>query len=118
GQHSGPEASSGWSRRQFIGLAAAGAVGLPLVLAACGSAAAPASSPASNPSTAPAGSAPASVPVASGAGAGSNVFPTFIPATNKPKPDYPAANPQLSDGYDKYPANPAKALPAQPPGTG
>jgi putative aldouronate transport system substrate-binding protein len=41
-----------------------------------------------------------------------------VPATGGPKPNYPADNPQLTPGFSKYPSNPAKALPNDPPGTG
>ena len=54
----------------------------------------------------------------SGTGAASGVYPTFIPQTSGPKPDFPADGPQYNDGFLKYPANPVKALPADPPGTG
>ena len=32
--------------------------------------------------------------------------------------DFPARAPQYQDGFLNYPANPVKALPAQPPGAG
>src|SRR5205823_2361523 len=34
------------------------------------------------------------------------------------KPDFPADGPGYDDGYNSYPANPVKALPSEPPGTG
>jgi putative aldouronate transport system substrate-binding protein len=47
-----------------------------------------------------------------------SVLPSYQPLTTGPKPDFPAANQMLCDGFSKYPANPAKALPNDPPGAG
>jgi putative aldouronate transport system substrate-binding protein len=47
-----------------------------------------------------------------------SVLPTYQPLTSGPKPDFPANNPMLCDGFSKYPSNPVKALPADPPGAG
>jgi putative aldouronate transport system substrate-binding protein len=94
------------TRRGFFRASVAGAVattlGLPLLLSACGPSA-------PSPSTA-------------GAGAGSsaskaNLYPTYVPVTNGPKPDYHADDPRFDDGYDNYPANPIKAI-AEAPGSG
>ena len=61
--------------------------------------------------------APASSGTSTGGNSGS-VLPSYQPLTTGPKPDFPAANQMLCDGFSKYPANPAKALPASPPGAG
>jgi putative aldouronate transport system substrate-binding protein len=62
--------------------------------------------------TRPAGAQPA-------AGSSANaVFPTYVPTTSGPKPDLPASGQGYDDGFNKFPTNPAKALPADPPGTG
>jgi putative aldouronate transport system substrate-binding protein len=45
------------------------------------------------------------------------LFPTYIPVTNGPKPDFHDANPLYSDAFNNYPMNPAKANP-EAPGTG
>jgi len=52
--------------------------------------------------------------------AGANaLYPTYRPLANAMgKPDYPADGPGYDDGYNSYPANPVKALPGEPPGTG
>src|SRR5713101_1747684 len=95
------------SRRSFIRLVATSAVSgavLPL-LAACGPAA-----PAA-PTIAPAAGAPA--PAKPG-----GAYPTFMPSTGGPKPDFAASGPQYEDGFSTYPKNPVKALPATPPATG
>jgi putative aldouronate transport system substrate-binding protein len=68
--------------------------------------------------TAPAAS-PTRPPAAQSAGSsGNSVFPTYVPATSGPKPDVPASGAGYDDGFNKFPTNPAKALPAEPPGTG
>jgi putative aldouronate transport system substrate-binding protein len=93
------------SRRRFLQVAAGGIVTLSLA-AAC----APGNS---------SGAATQPTPAASGAsGTSSAVYPSFIPQANGPKPDYPADSPQYDAGFEKYPANPVKALPADPPGAG
>src|ERR1051325_7620904 len=48
----------------------------------------------------------------------SSVYPSHIPSTIGPKPDVPAAGPGYDDGFNKFPTNPVKALPGDPPGTG
>src|SRR5712691_801114 len=105
------EVSHHVSRRGFLAGALATAVGLPL-LNAC----APATSP-----TAPAATAPPAgggQPKAGGATAAKSLFPTYIPPTTGPKPDYHDANPLYSDAFDSYPANPVKANGTTPPGAG
>jgi len=101
-----PESSSAEpSRRRFLRSAAGVALGVPL-LAAC----------APQPLT-PSATRPAAVATTSGA-TGNSVFPTYLAATSGPKPDFPASGPMYDDGFNSYPANPVKALPADPPGTG
>ncbi len=98
------------SRRQFIERTgrgvAVGAIGLPLLLEAC----------------APAPSVPAAPPsggtASPRAAASGSLMPTFIPFPNKPKPDFPSPGDPYLDGYVNFPKNPAKALPAEAPGTG
>lgn len=89
------------SRRGFLVTTGVGAA-LPL-LAACGS-------------LAPA--APTAPPTSAAAAKPASALPTFIANTTGPKPDFPAAGPQYEDGFINYPTNPAKALPATPPGSG
>jgi putative aldouronate transport system substrate-binding protein len=103
---SAPEASGDFSRRRFLRFAGgiAGTTVVPL-LAACVPA-----SPVASP-TRLAGVAPTSI------AAGTAIYPTYVPISSGPKPDYAAAGPEYSDGFDTYPANPAKAV-AQAPGTG
>lgn len=84
----------------------AGAVGGAALLDAC----APAL-----PGSTSSGSAP-SKPAASTST--SSVLPTYQAQTSGPRPDFPAGDPMLCDGFSKYPANPVKALGADPPGTG
>ncbi len=62
-------------------------------------------------------SAAATSSKASSAG-GTSVLPTYQALTTGPKPDFPAANPMLCDGFSRYPSNPTRALPADPPGAG
>src|SRR6266852_7952590 len=89
------------SRRRFIRLVASGAATgavLPL-LAACGPAA-----PAA-PTVAPSAGTPA-------AAKPGGVYPTFMPSSGGPKPDFASTGPQYQDGFVTYPKNPVKALPA------
>jgi putative aldouronate transport system substrate-binding protein len=95
------------SRRGFLAGALATTIGLPL-LNAC--------APAAPSSPASAGSTPGGKPAA--AGAAKSLFPTYMPPTNGPKPDYHDANPLYSDAFDTYPANPGKANQGEAPGTG
>ncbi|MGH2364339.1 MAG: hypothetical protein ACRDHX_06765, partial [Chloroflexota bacterium] len=138
----GPSSEHGVTRRSFIRTAAggaiAGAIGLPLLLDACGGTAAPASSAAG--STAPAGSAAASASVAAqassaaasaapsaAASAGGKVIAGINPVNAKalptyfaPKllaaPDYDAHDPRVTLGYNHYPKNPRKSWQGPPPG--
>ena len=107
--------TSVFSRRGFIRTVAGGAVAgaaMPL-LAAC-TPAVPSAPQAPAGSTAPATIAPAPAGATKPAGA----YPTFMPSTGGPKPDFPAPGPLYQDGFSTYPKNPAKALPATPPGLG
>ena len=63
------------------------------------------------PATAPAG-------VATAKPGAANLLPTYQAVTTGPKPDFPANDPTLCDGFSKYPSNPVKALPSDPPGSG
>src|SRR5438045_1203740 len=92
------------TRRYLLQSVAGAAVGVPL-LAAC----AP-QLPGASPTRPAAGTA-------SGA-TGDAVFPTYVPTSSGPKPDFPASGPTYDDAFNSYPANPTKALPADPPGTG
>ncbi len=93
------------SRRGFLAGALAGAVALPLINACVpGQQSAP-------PATGGGGGA---TPSAAGA---KSLFPTYIPFTGGPKPDYHDDNPLFADGYDNFPAQPFKAN-TQAPGTG
>jgi len=85
------------SRRGFLTGVAAGAVALPL-LNAC----APGQQPA--PAAPAAGGTPGA-----GASAAGKGFPSYIPFTGGPKPDYHDANPLYTDAFDNYPASPIKA---------
>jgi len=85
-----------WSRREFIRVAGASALA-PVFLQACGGATS---------------GAPASSTVA--LGANKQALPSYLPATNGPKPDYPAAGPLYEDAFDRYPANPPKLLSTAP----
>jgi putative aldouronate transport system substrate-binding protein len=105
--------------------ALAGTAGLPLLLEACVPAAAPASNPpAASSSGASTGAAPAGAqpttaakpaadakPAAKTAG---GPFPTFIPFTGGPKPDYHSDDARYDDGFDNYPANPFRAVNEKP----
>ncbi len=116
------------SRRTFIRVAAGSAVALPAILAACGTEAPAASS--SPVTTSSAGSASVAARASSAGAAGatsagasaaakpSSVFPTYIPITNGPKPDYPSAGQLYEDGFDLYPKNAVKSWTKDPPGLG
>lgn len=100
-------------RRALVRLGVAG--GAVLLSSACQSP--PPTTPTAIPvtSTPPAGTGSGSTPrpVASG-------LPTYIPLQGGPRPDLPSPNPAqfVEDGFVNYPANPVKALPAEPPGMG
>ncbi|MBV9596888.1 MAG: hypothetical protein JOZ87_08485 [Chloroflexi bacterium] len=53
-----------------------------------------------------------------GVRSGGVTLPTYVAFTGGPKPDIPAASPNLSDGYFNYPAEPFKANPGAAPGKG
>ena len=92
-------------RRSFVRVASVGLLAgaaMPL-LQACGGAIAPS---AATPK--PAAKAP---PAA-------NVFPTFRPATNGPKPDFASTGPQYEDGFTNYPKDNPRSWTKGPPGLG
>lgn len=128
------------TRRTFTRLLV-GAAGLQVLSEACGAPATPAATVApatSAPTSAP---APASTPQPTTAAApkptavvaptpnaaslGANirgknaaVMPSYIPAKMFSQPDHHSSDPRITDGYDKYPANPVKSWTKDPPGTG
>ena len=111
------------SRRRFVRLATAGAIGtaaLPLLLSACGGSAQSSASNAGSPgeSAAPAAAAVNGQASASGTtGGGKLRLPTHVPFQG-PKPDYAAgANGVVPPGYLKYPSPLVKSVPT-PPGSG
>lgn len=55
-----------------------------------------------------------------GAGSSTNagVLPTYMAATNGPKPDFPSGGAMYCDGFTRYPPNPAPSMPSTPPGSG
>jgi putative aldouronate transport system substrate-binding protein len=65
----------------------------------------------------PSAGRPAAVTTTNGA-TGNAVFPTYLAASNGPKPDFLASGPMYDDAFNTYPTNPVKALPADPPGAG
>ncbi len=97
-------AAEQFNRRDFLRVAAGGAVLLPGLLAACQAPAPPASP------TAAAG-APTAAKAAS-------ALPSFIPLQNGPKPDYASAGQQYEDGWDNYPSPAIKSWTKAPPGAG
>jgi len=124
------------SRRRFLRVSAAGALvgaaGLPLLLNACAPAQAPVAPAGAQPTAAPSGGAAAgptpaaaqpttaAKPAAAGQAAskaGGGPYPTFIPFSGGPKPDYHSDDPRFDDGFDNYPPNPFKAV-NETPGTG
>src|SRR6266576_3906615 len=93
------------SRRRFLHLTAGGALTVSLASACAPSA--PSASP-----TRPAA-------VATTGARAIAIYPTYQSlASAALKPDFPADGPGYDDGYNSYPANPVKALPSEPPGTG
>ena len=52
-----------------------------------------------------------------GSGSKPSPFPTYVPFTAGPKPDYHTDDPRFDDGFDNFPANPFKAV-TEKPGTG
>jgi putative aldouronate transport system substrate-binding protein len=100
--------ADGLSRRNFLRVSAASVV---LLSGAC--------SPAARPSSSTSGTANGGAGAASGASGSARIgpFPSYIPLTNGPKPDYHVDDPRFDDGFDNYPSNPIKAV-AEPPGAG
>jgi len=97
------------TRRRFLRLAVglAGGVLTVSLASACASGA-----PTAGPTR------PAAGPTASGNSAANAVYPTYLPGSTGPKPDSPASGPGYDAGFDKFPTNPAKAMPGDPPGAG
>jgi putative aldouronate transport system substrate-binding protein len=62
--------------------------------------------------------APTRPAVATNASAATAVFPAYMPMTNGLKAEFLASGPLYDDAFSSYPANPVKALPTEPPGTG
>src|SRR5262249_52346946 len=115
----------------------AGSASFQLLLEACRAPASPAAAPAAAPTAVPiapalaptpaavagATSVPATTPGAASLGAnirGKNAaaMPSYIPAKLFSQPDHHSPDPRITDGYDRYPSNPAKAWTREPPGTG
>jgi putative aldouronate transport system substrate-binding protein len=104
-----PQDNIEFSRRRFLRVAggiAGGAVAVPF-LAAC----AP-----SIPTAAP--TRPAATVGTSSAASANGVYPSYVPFATGPRADFPASGPMYDDAFSTYPANPVKALPGDPPGTG
>jgi putative aldouronate transport system substrate-binding protein len=100
------------SRRGFLTISAAAAaagVALPLLNACAPPAQAPA--PAGTPQSAPKPAA------GSGTTAVGKAYPTYIPFTGGPKPDFSDPDPLYSAAFENFPAQTFKANPT-PPGTG
>ncbi len=114
-------------RRAFVRLTGggllAGAAGAQLLIEACGNptpttALAPLTTPTAA-ATAPATAAPAGTTIG-GAIKGKNAgaMPAYIPPQIASQPDYHSSDPRITDGYDKYPANPVTSWTKGPPGSG
>jgi putative aldouronate transport system substrate-binding protein len=97
------------SRRGFLRrtIGALSGVAVPVLLSAC---------TAQVPSAAPTLAAPA--PATQPPAPASTGLPSYMPLASKPRPDLPSTGPLFEDAYLNYPANPGKALPADPPGAG
>jgi putative aldouronate transport system substrate-binding protein len=93
------------NRRTFLAGAVAAGVALPL-LNAC----APAAAPAPSSSTPSAGGAQ----LAGAQGTAKSLFPTYIPVSNGPKPDFHDDNPLFSDAFNNFPKSPQKANDSAP----
>src|SRR5579864_1852253 len=132
------------ARRAFVRLTGCGLIaGAPLLLEACGAPAIPPAAtappaatlalaptsvqaPTARPTTATASAtaqpAAASTPATTIGGAikGKNAaaMPTYIPPQLASQPDYHSNDPRITDGYDKYPSNPAKSWTKDAPGAG
>ena len=92
------------NRRQFLRVAG-GALGLSLAAACTPVVQGPS---ATRPTAGPTGTTTGT----------SALYPTYVPASSGPKPDSPASGVGYDDGFDKFPTNPVKAMPGDPPGTG
>ena len=94
------------SRRRFLRLTTAGAVagsaGLSLLIEAC-----------SNLPVAPKPST-AATPAAAG-GTGGSGLPSYLPSSGGPKADLHSSDPRITDGFNKYPKQPAKSWTAVRP---
>ncbi len=106
GEHS--RGGAGVSRRTFLHVASAGAIGLPLLLEACGNEASGSNSAA--PVSAPASGA---VAKSSGTSAGGLKLPTYVPFQG-PKPDLPATPAGVPAAYSAYPKQLVKTVQAAP----
>jgi putative aldouronate transport system substrate-binding protein len=116
------------NRRAFARLAGAGVLGgglsVQLLMEACRAPTPPAATIV--PTTTLASKPTAAVAATpSGASLGANirgknaaVMPTYIPAKMFSQPDHHSPDPRITDGYDKYPANPVKSWTKPAPGTG
>ncbi|HEY2593940.1 MAG TPA: hypothetical protein VGK33_08570, partial [Chloroflexota bacterium] len=130
------------SRREVLrgaAFALIAASALPL-LEACGATATPtapapttaaptAAAPAASAPTAPAAAAATVAPAAAtgststasaaaGSGSATSVYPSYIPATSGPKPDFPSSGPQYEDGFTNYPTDNPPSWNKAAPGTG
>src|SRR5438552_2206661 len=109
----------GVSRRRFIRIGAALALGGAIVslLEGCQSPAPATPTSAAPTSAAPTPVAPAvtSASTPSLAGSSTGALPAYIPAQNGPKPDFPSAGPLYEDGFTYYPKNPVKSWTKAPP---
>jgi hypothetical protein len=99
------------------------------LLSACAPAPAPVPPTAAPPKPTRQPAPPTSVPVAAVAGATATastavaaranpLLPTYLPSVGGPKPDFASKGALYEDAFATYPANPVKALPAEPPGLG
>src|SRR5215203_231569 len=127
------------ARRAFLTVLGAGAVAALGLLAAC-TAPAPAAptaaptaapkpaapttapaatqAPAAQPTVAPAAPAAAPTPAAAAGARPNPLFPTYMPVTGGPKPDFPALGPLYEEAFVNYPSEPVKALPSEAPALG
>jgi putative aldouronate transport system substrate-binding protein len=80
------------------------------LLAAC-SGGVPLAAPARPPST------PAAASASTARAGAESIYPSYLPLSGGPKPDYPAADANYSDGFDTYPSRPVTAVNGTP-GTG
>jgi putative aldouronate transport system substrate-binding protein len=99
------ESVHNFDRRAFLRMAGGTVLaGSAVALAsACGTVAPPA----------PTASAPQATP-----GNQAGAYPTYIPSTSGPPPDFPSIGPGYQDGYKTFPKNPPKSWTKSPPGLG